>query len=92
MAHGHLTSSNILLDKDYNIKLTDFGLHSLKKYANVKIGYSIMDYAIAPEYLSDHPKYLQITDLPADIYAFGLLLWYNFYKLSYHIFDFAFDN
>lgn len=73
--HGHLISSNILLDKNYGAKLTDFGLPSLKKYANVKIGYTIMDPSIPPEFLSDRPKYVNITEPSADIYAFGFLLW-----------------
>lgn len=73
--HGHLTSSNVVLDKAFNAKLTDFGMPSLKKYASVKIGYSIMDASIAPEYLADRPKYLHIIDPAADIYAFGFLLW-----------------
>lgn len=75
MIHGHLTSSNVLLDKEYTAKVTDYGLTPLKKYASVKSGYTIMDASVAPEYLCDHPKYVSATDTSADIYSFGFLLW-----------------
>jgi len=75
LVHGHLTSANVLLDKEFDVKLADCGLPSLKKYVSVKTGYSIMDASIPPEYMSDTAKYINMTEPSADIYSFGFLLW-----------------
>ncbi|XP_052174688.1 probable receptor-like protein kinase At1g80640 isoform X2 [Diospyros lotus] len=68
--HGDLKSSNILLDSNFNAKLTDFGVaiacgnHSRD---NIKLS-ETLGYA-APEYLLDG----KLTD-KSDVYAFGVVL------------------
>ncbi|MCD7472550.1 hypothetical protein HAX54_013818 [Datura stramonium] len=68
--HRDLKSSNILLDSNFNAKLSDFGLSVLGGAQNKKsiklsgtLGY------VAPEYLLDG----KLTD-KSDVYAFGVVL------------------
>lgn len=67
--HRDLKSSNILLDSNYNSKLSDFGLavtHGTNK-GNIKLS-GTLGY-VAPEYLLDG----KLTD-KSDVYAFGVVL------------------
>lgn len=67
--HRDLKSSNILLDSNFNCKLSDFGLavtHGTNK-GNIKLS-GTLGY-VAPEYLLDG----KLTD-KSDVYAFGVVL------------------
>ncbi|CAA3016884.1 probable receptor kinase At1g80640 [Olea europaea subsp. europaea] len=68
--HRDLKSSNILLDSNFNAKLSDFGLAitggNLNK-TNIKLS-GTLGY-VAPEYLLDG----KLTD-KSDVYAFGVIL------------------
>lgn len=68
VVHRDLRSSNILLDSDFNAKLSDFGLAvSAQNKNNVKISGTVG--YLAPEYLLDG----KLTD-KSDVYAFGIVL------------------
>ncbi|GAA0173999.1 hypothetical protein LIER_27484 [Lithospermum erythrorhizon] len=68
--HRDLKSSNILLDSNFNAKLSDFGLSitagNLEK-SNIKVS-GTLGY-VAPEYILDG----KLTD-KSDVYAFGVVL------------------
>ncbi|KAL8108858.1 hypothetical protein AgCh_025096 [Apium graveolens] len=67
--HRDLKSSNILLDSNYNSKLSDFGLAVTQgtNKGNIKLS-GTLGY-VAPEYLLDG----KLTD-KSDVYAFGVVL------------------
>ncbi|KAL0381979.1 UNVERIFIED_CONTAM: putative receptor-like protein kinase [Sesamum calycinum] len=68
--HRDLKSSNILLDSNFNAKLSDFGLAILdgtQNKNNIKLS-GTLGY-VAPEYLLDG----KLTD-KSDVYAFGVVL------------------
>lgn len=73
--HGHLSSSNILFDKRFNVKISDIGLTSLKKLMSLRFGYSNKSHFTAPEHLKESSLIVKNPTSKSDIYSFAFILW-----------------
>ncbi|KAL7144327.1 hypothetical protein ABFS83_07G005300 [Erythranthe nasuta] len=71
IVHRDLKSSNLLVDKNWTVKVGDFGLSRLKHetYLTTKTGKGTPQW-MAPEVLRNEP-----SDEKADIYSYGVILW-----------------
>ncbi|KAE9601497.1 hypothetical protein Lal_00040533 [Lupinus albus] len=69
--HRDLKSSNLLVDKNWTVKVGDFGLSRLKleTYLTTKTGRGTPQW-MAPEVLRNEP-----SDEKSDVYSFGVILW-----------------
>ncbi|XP_051129287.1 serine/threonine-protein kinase EDR1-like [Andrographis paniculata] len=67
--HSNLKSSNLLVDKNWTVKVGNFGRSCLKNdsYSTTKKG---TPQWMAPEVLRNEP-----SDEKADVYSFGVILW-----------------
>lgn len=72
--HRDLKSSNILVDSNWNIKICDFGLSTVKskldRRKNRKEGRIGTPHWMAPEIMR-----LEMYDEYSDIYSYGMILW-----------------
>ncbi|XP_019174792.1 PREDICTED: RGS domain-containing serine/threonine-protein kinase A [Ipomoea nil] len=71
LVHRDLKSSNLLVDKNWTVKVGDFGLSRVKHetYLTTKTGKGTPQW-MAPEVLRNEP-----SDEKADVYSFGVILW-----------------
>ncbi|KAJ6806175.1 putative serine/threonine-protein kinase [Iris pallida] len=69
--HRDLKSSNLLVDRNWTVKVGDFGLSRLKHetYLTTKTGKGTPQW-MAPEVLRNEP-----SDEKADVYSYGVILW-----------------
>lgn len=69
--HRDLKTSNLLVDKNWTVKVGDFGLSRLKHetYLTTKTGRGTPQW-MAPEVLRNEP-----SDEKSDVYSFGVILW-----------------
>lgn len=69
--HRDLKSSNLLVDKNWTVKVGDFGLSRFKHetYLTTKTGKGTPQW-MAPEVLRNEP-----SDEKSDIYSYGVILW-----------------
>ncbi|KAF8394683.1 hypothetical protein HHK36_020900 [Tetracentron sinense] len=69
--HRDLKSSNLLVDKNWTVKVGDFGLSRLKleTYLITKTGKGTPQW-MAPEVLRNEP-----SDEKSDVYSYGVILW-----------------
>lgn len=71
IVHRDLKSSNLLVDRNWNVKVADFGLSRMKHatYLTAKSGRGTPQW-MAPEVLRNEP-----TNEKADVYSFGIIMW-----------------
>ncbi|KQJ87250.1 dual specificity protein kinase splA isoform X2 [Brachypodium distachyon] len=71
IVHRDLKSSNLLVDKNWNVKVADFGLSRLKveTFLSTKTGKGTPQW-MAPEVLRNEP-----SNEKSDVYSFGVVLW-----------------
>lgn len=69
--HGNLKSRNILLDRNYQAYISDFGLHLL---LNATAGQEMLEASAAEGYRA--PELIKMKDVSeeSDIYSFGIIL------------------
>ncbi|WOL16428.1 serine/threonine-protein kinase STY46 [Canna indica] len=69
--HRDLKSSNLLVDKNWTVKVGDFGLSRLKHetYLTTRTGKGTPQW-MAPEVLRNEP-----SDEKSDVYSYGVILW-----------------
>ncbi|KAE8977233.1 hypothetical protein PR001_g25186 [Phytophthora rubi] len=68
--HRDLKSPNLLVDKNFNIKLSDFGLARVKAHVQTMTGNCGTVQWMAPEVLGNQ-KYTE----KADVFSFGIVIW-----------------
>ncbi|MCL7032478.1 hypothetical protein MKW94_005628 [Papaver nudicaule] len=71
IVHRDLKSSNLLVDKNWTVKVGDFGLSRIKHatFLTTKSGKGTAEW-MAPEVIRDEP-----SDEKSDVYSFGVILW-----------------
>ncbi|KAL7617520.1 hypothetical protein Lser_V15G01956 [Lactuca serriola] len=71
IVHRDLKSPNLLVDKNYTVKVSDFGLSRLKAntFLSSKSAAGTPQW-MAPEVLNDEP-----SNEKSDVYSFGVILW-----------------
>nr|UPW27189.1 serine/threonine-protein kinase EDR1 [Allium cepa] len=71
VVHRDLKSPNLLVDKDWNVKVCDFGLSRLKHNTFL----SSKSTAGTPEWMAPEVLRNEQSDEKCDVYSFGVILW-----------------
>ncbi|CAK9225432.1 unnamed protein product [Sphagnum troendelagicum] len=71
VVHRDLKSPNLLVDKNWTVKVCDFGLSRLKHNAFL----SSKSSAGTPEWMAPEVLRNELSDEKSDIYSFGVILW-----------------
>jgi len=71
LKHGYLTTRNVLLDSEFNVKISDYNLWNLKNYCSYMVNDTKFEgYWTEPCFLVG-----KLVTQKSDIYAFGYILW-----------------
>ena len=71
--HGDLKPSNIIVDKNYNVKICDFGVTKANNGINIRSCGEV-------KYLSPHQLCINYTDTESDFFSLGLILFEAIFK------------
>ena len=69
--HGDLKSPNLLLDKNMNVKVCDFGLSRMKLAAKLSVGSKMG----TPEWTAPEVLQSSANSEKSDVYSYGVVLW-----------------
>jgi serine/threonine protein kinase len=75
LAHGHLSSHNILIKEGKRPIISDFGLEKLKKYAGLTLNYTNKSQWTSPELLKDTSSTVIKAQFSDDVYSVGIIIW-----------------
>lgn len=73
--HRDLKSANLLVDDNWTVKVSDFGLSQVKPEDDLSMQQDPTAYAGTPLWMAPEVLMRQPFDEKADVYSFGLLLW-----------------
>mmetsp|Transcript_31935 Transcript_31935/g.55024 ORF Transcript_31935/g.55024 Transcript_31935/m.55024 type:complete len:573 (-) Transcript_31935:1666-3384(-) len=73
--HGHLSSHNVMIDRDWTAYVGDVGLLKAKKYAGHMFGYCNKTAWSSPEQLNEKSLTSSKVSPADDVYSFGMILW-----------------
>ncbi|CAG9311464.1 unnamed protein product [Blepharisma stoltei] len=73
--HGHLTSHNVLFNKDWKVLVSDAGIEYFRKYAGLVLKYSNKSAWSSPEQLKDETEVVATFHPSDDSYSYGMILW-----------------
>ena len=71
--HGSLKMQDIIVDKDYNIKIADFGITAANRGTNIRAKGNY-------QYMSPYQLCIDYTDYESDLFAFGIILYEMIFK------------
>lgn len=75
IVHRDIKPENLLLDKDGQIKIADFGISKMLDTEGSNIGMAESQPAGTPKYMAPEQRDLVRTDHRADIYSLGVVLY-----------------
>lgn len=75
IAHGHLSSHNILMKEGKRPIISDFGLEKLKKYAGLTLNYTNKTPWTSPELLKDTSSTVIKAQSSDDVFSVGIIIW-----------------
>ena len=78
--HGGLNANNILIDKDENIKIYDYGITKANDGVNPRLNDDI-------NYLCPHQLNIDYTDISSDFFALGIIL----FEMMFREMPFGYD-
>lgn len=74
--HGNLNSTNVLVDEDWNIKISDFGFNKLREKCRRLKKMKKSHTEISPHWFAPEIFRGDKFGTSSDVYSFGILLWY----------------